>query len=317
MVSESAVKAVFEKSLKLKSRESCLVVSDTAKEALARPFYEYASRVTKKTRFEVIAPRGEHGVEPPPEVASEMLDYDVILLITAKSLSHTKARREATRRGARIASMPAITEEIMNRCLDVDYKRLEEDSRAIYKVLSRAKAVRVSTGLGTDFEAKLGKTPIYGERGGTLDYKGAFGNLPEGEVCFWPQDSNGVYMVDASFPELGRLKSPLTFKVRDNRVYEISGDRAAEVKRRLDAVGEKAYLIAELGIGTNPKAIITGNVLEDEKAAGAVHVALGNNLSFGGDNDAPLHLDGVIAKPRVFVDGKEITESLAAGHGKS
>lgn len=78
------------------------------------------------------------------------------------------------------------------------------------------------------------------------------------------------------------------------------------VRRRLDLAGEKAYRVAELGIGLNPKAKIIGLVLEDEKVLGTVHIALGNNLSFGGDNDVPLHLDGVILKPDIYVDGKKI-----------
>jgi leucyl aminopeptidase (aminopeptidase T) len=53
---------------------------------------------------------------------------------------------------------------------------------------------------------------------------------------------------------------------------------------------------------------VIGNVLEDEKVIGTVHIAVGNNLSYGGDNDVPLHLDGVIRKPDIYIDGKKIME---------
>jgi aminopeptidase len=70
-------------------------------------------------------------------------------------------------------------------------------------------------------------------------------------------------------------------------------------------VGEKAHNIAEFGIGINPEARLIGNVLEDEKVGGTVHIALGDNSTFGGDVIAGIHLDGIITKPRIFVDDEE------------
>lgn len=74
----------------------------------------------------------------------------------------------------------------------------------------------------------------------------------------------------------------------------------------LDGVGPLARSIAEFGIGTNEKAKISGIVLEDEKVLGTVHIAVGNNKSMGGEIDVPIHLDGVIRKPDVYLDGELI-----------
>jgi len=63
-----------------------------------------------------------------------------------------------------------------------------------------------------------------------------------------------------------------------------------------------------LGVGTNPKAKITGNVLEDEKVFGTAHIALGNNTAFEGKVDVPVHVDGVFTKPTIFLDKKKIIE---------
>jgi leucyl aminopeptidase (aminopeptidase T) len=307
-INENAIKAVFENSLKLKREESCLVVTDVIKEPIGRAFYEYAGRITPKVKIIVITPTGEHGTEPPEDVASEMLEYDVELLITEKSLTHTAARRNATAKGARIATMPTITEDIVNRCLDIDYGALKKESNKIHSLLSSASSVRITTELGTDMVFKIGSSGFFGKDGGSFDYPGAYGNLPEGEVAFSPETCDGVFVVDASFPGFGILDSPLTFKVRKCMVHEINGKRAGEVVRRLDRVGPKAYRVAEVGIGLNPKARIIGNILEDEKVIGTAHIALGNNLSFGGDNDVPLHLDGVITGPDVYVDGIKLME---------
>jgi leucyl aminopeptidase (aminopeptidase T) len=306
VISERAVRAVFESSLRLKPGESCLIVTDTIKEPIGRAFYEYAKKITPKTEIIVIEPTKEHAAEPPKNVAREMLVYDVQILVTEKSLTHTKARRDATAAGARIATMPTITEDIANRCLDIDYNALKKESNRVYDLLKNASTVRVTTERGTDITFTVGSSGFFGKDGGSFDYPGAYGNLPEGEVSFSPETCNGIYVVDASFPSLGLLDSPLTFKVKDGVVYEITGKRAKEVIERLDRVGPKAYGVAELGIGLNPKAKVIGNVLEDEKVIGTVHIAVGNNLSYGGDNDVPLHLDGVITKPNIYIDGRKL-----------
>src|SRR4030042_760602 len=141
---------------------------------------------------------------------------------------------------------------------------------------------------------EVGSNEFFGKNGGTFNVPGAYGNLPEGEVSFSPASCHGRYVVDASFPDLGVLDSPLSFWVKNGLVNKVSGFQADSVIRRLNAAGPAAFGVAELGIGLNPKAIITGNILEDEKVIGTVHIAVGNNLSYGGSNDVPLHLDGVI-----------------------
>lgn len=308
MVLENAVRAVFEGSLKLKAEESCLIVTDTIKEPIGRAFYEYAKKISPNSKLITIEPTKEHASEPPEDVAGEMLKFDVEILVTEKSLTHTKARRDATSIGARIATMPSITEDIANRCLDIDYEDLKRRSNELYNIFSISKRIQITTELGTDITLTLGASTFFGKDGGSFDYPGAYGNLPEGELSFTPESCEGVYVVDASFPDLGLLDSPLTFTVKNGAVTGITGSHSEKVKKRLDAVGPKAYMVAELGIGLNPKAKVIGNILEDEKVIGTVHIAVGNNLSYGGDNDVPLHLDGVITKPDIYVDNKKIME---------
>ena len=84
------------------------------------------------------------------------------------------------------------------------------------------------------------------------------------------------------------------------------GEQAKELNKMLTKVGEKAKAVAEFGIGTNPKAKISGLILEDEKVLGTIHVAFGNNISMDGTNDVPIHIDCIIKSPSVFVDGKQI-----------
>ena len=76
----------------------------------------------------------------------------------------------------------------------------------------------------------------------------------------------------------------------------------------LDTVGNNARNIAEFGIGTNDSARLSGVLLEDEKVLGTIHIALGNNSSMGGKIKVPIHLDGVVKKPTVYLDGKLLME---------
>jgi leucyl aminopeptidase (aminopeptidase T) len=65
--------------------------------------------------------------------------------------------------------------------------------------------------------------------------------------------------------------------------------------------------VAELGIGTNSKATLTGNILEDEKIAGSAHVAFGASAAIGGNVQVPVHLDVVSLRPEVTIDDTPVT----------
>ena len=123
--------------------------------------------------------------------------------------------------------------------------------------------------------------------------------------------TNGVFVVDGSFAAVGKIEEkPIRVKVEDGFATKIEGGKEAErLLAMLEFLGKPAFTIAELGIGTNDQAIITGAILEDEKVMGTVHIALGNNISMGGTCNVGIHLDGVILEPTVTVDGVLIMES--------
>ena len=112
--------------------------------------------------------------------------------------------------------------------------------------------------------------------------------------------------MDASLGGIGKLEEPIKVYVEKGYVIKIEGGRAKEFENLLDSAGKEARNIAELGIGTNEKARVTGNILEDEKVIGTCHIALGNNAGFGGKVNVQLHLDGIIRNPTIFIDNKKI-----------
>ena len=123
--------------------------------------------------------------------------------------------------------------------------------------------------------------------------------------------ANGVFVVDGSMAGLGLIKkTKLKIKVEKGYATKITGGvLAKKLIKQLDSVGKQARNIAEFGIGTNDSAKLSGILLEDEKVLGTVHIALGNNITMGGSVNVPLHLDGVIKKPTVYLDNKIIMKN--------
>ena len=67
-------------------------------------------------------------------------------------------------------------------------------------------------------------------------------------------------------------------------------------------------VVAELGIGLNPTVRPRGHVMLDEKAARTAHVAIGRNTgSYGGDNEAAIHVDMIFSEPELEADGRPVT----------
>jgi leucyl aminopeptidase (aminopeptidase T) len=110
---------------------------------------------------------------------------------------------------------------------------------------------------------------------------------------------------DGSLAGWGLLDEPLSIKLEHGRAVTIGGGAAARwLLETLEDGGEHGRTIAELGIGTNPGAEISGVILEDEKAEGTIHFAFGTNTSFGGANQAAVHIDGLVREAIVELDGR-------------
>jgi leucyl aminopeptidase (aminopeptidase T) len=251
----------------------------------------------------------QHGEEPPPEVAEAMAAADVVFAPTSHSLSHTQARTRATHRGARIATMPTITEDIFSRAIAVDYRELQAKGNWLAKRLTEASTARVTSVAGTDIVLSLdGRAGLCDD--GHLEQRGAFGNLPAGEGFVSPVETvgDGTIVFDGSLAGHGLLTTPVRVTVEAGRATGADNDVGAWLLKTLDAGGEHGRSLAELGIGTNSAATITGNVLEDEKAIGTIHLAFGASAGIGGVNVAGVHIDGVILRPTVELDGERVVD---------
>jgi leucyl aminopeptidase (aminopeptidase T) len=254
-----------------------------------------------------ITPRKQNGNEPPVHVGELFGKFDVAVMPTSKSLSHTQARREACEKGVRIATLPGITADVFLRTMKTDWEKIGLYTRRVAGQISSAKTIRVATDAGTDITFETGGRSVKADDG-RLIFKGAFGNLPAGEAYMAPLEdtAQGVIVIDGSFGVGGLLKAPIIFKVRTGKVVEVqSAQFGAEIEELFGKYGADARNIAEFGVGTLDCATISGNTLEDEKVRGTIHFAIGDNASMGGRVKVPLHLDGIIKMPSVWLDGNE------------
>ena len=76
----------------------------------------------------------------------------------------------------------------------------------------------------------------------------------------------------------------------------------------LDAHGPLGRNLAELGVGTNDRATLTGNILEDEKILGTAHIAFGASAGIGGTVTVPVHLDVVVLEPSLWIGATQVLD---------
>lgn len=306
---EEAAARALKTCLGVRPGEVVLVVCDDRTILLGQAFYA-AARILGNEPLLMVKERGRRdGEEPPRPVAAAMAEADVVVMPTTYSLSHTAARRDASARGARVASMPGLTADMMRRTFAADYGGVARRTGALAELLTRADTARILTPLGTDLTMSLAGREGHADTGFYLE-PGSFGNLPAGEAYIAPVEgtAEGLVVIDGSLLDR-RVDEPVRVWVEGGRAVRIRGGRsAAELERLLEETGGEAATLAELGIGTNDGAVVTGNVLEDEKVLGTVHVAFGDNASMGGRVAVPIHVDGVILAPTLLLDGRVVVQ---------
>lgn len=192
----------------------------------------------------------------------------------------------------------------------VDYDRMATESETIANILTKGSEVRITSPAGTDVTLSI--TGRSGEPDtGLVRYPGDFVNLPAGEAFIAPieDQTNGTIVFDGAVANI-ELDEPIMIQVTNGRITNISGGKAAkQFEKHVIAAGPNARVACELGIGTNPKAILSPEILESEKVRGTCHIAFGKNDTFGGMNDAPFHADGLIKQPTLTIDDRIILEN--------
>jgi len=306
---DASKKALFDY-LGLSEDETLMILTDEKLNKIGKHLHEAAKDCCMEVFYVEMKSREINGEEPPIQIAEMMKNVDVVIAPLYRSITHTDARRNASRLGVCVATMPNISEDTMIRCLSAKTDKIISTTNLIAERMKGIKEIRVTTKLGTDVTMPVKDRKIIASTG-VLKKIGESGNLPSGEVFLAPieGETNGTVIFDGSFAGIGLLEEPITIKIEKGYAVSIEGgEQAKQLEEMMKKVGLDAFAVGEFGIGTNYKAKLTGTILEDEKVFGTIHIAFGNNVTMGGTIKIHSHLDGLVKKPTVYFDDEMIMD---------
>jgi leucyl aminopeptidase (aminopeptidase T) len=254
--------------------------------------------------------------EPPHPVAQAMMAADLVLLATRRGLAHTNATLSAARSGTRCIFMEGVTLEMLcHGAAGADYDRVARLAARLGARWNEGSTVRVRSELGGDLVASIAGRRAW-ELAGRVFSESWFGlsgccAFPDGECGVAPVEgsANGTVVFDMSTQSLGTLTEPIRLEIVESKIVRIDGGRQAdELRTELERSGEENayYCPAEIAIGINEAAQETGLLREDKKLLGSCHIAYGANSDIGGSIHSSVHVDGLIRKPTIDIDGEAV-----------
>ena len=204
---------------------------------------------------------------------------------------------------ARVGLSPDINMYMIEHPMTADFKEIKQNAERLKAKFKGVKMVRLTTKKGTDLTFSIEGRDFADD---ITIQPGHMGNLPSGEMWCAPVETsmNGTIVVDGSIGDIGQVSKDLIITVRDGFVISLESEDKNLVKRvdKLLSVDREAKLAGEFGIGLNPKARLTGILLEDEKAGRTLHIAFGANEDMpGGRNGSMTHRDFLFIEPSIIV----------------
>lgn len=304
---KEVVANIMKHNFKFNENTPILVVADDSTSELADHFYQGLQGLGFEADYVQMADRKKSGEEPDTMVAKAMTKFPLVFCLTKHSLTHTVARREANEHGVSVITMPGITKDMfLYGAINADYSIVEKETIAKADELTSYKTVTIKTGQSDKLIIPIGDRKGIPSTG-VFHNQGDSGNLPSGEAFIAPleYEAEGTIEINGSIAGIGLVDEPITLKITKGRLEKATGKQGEEL---LELLGPgEGRILAELGIGTNYAARITGNILEDEKAYDTIHVAFGSNHTFGGIINTDVHIDCVTKSPEI-IWGDLVTE---------
>ncbi|HSB81586.1 MAG TPA: aminopeptidase [Candidatus Methylomirabilis sp.] len=294
--------------LAIQKGETVLIITDTDRPRTITQALVY-SAVSAGAEVVVMTmePAQIGGQEPPAPVAAAMAASRVVINQSTHSLTHTAAVREAIRKGARIANLRNMTEEMMvNGGIRADYRQVKRITERVARLLTEADVIRMTTPEGTDLTMRSrGRTAI--AQTGFVTRPGELSGLPDGEATLAPLEgvTEGVVVAPYIADSLGLITDPFRMEIAVGRIVRVAGGQQAHelthLLERHDEAGRNAA--SQFALGTNPACRVLPNTREVSKKLGTAHFAIGDNLSLGGASHSDFHIDFVFLSPTVSLDG--------------
>jgi len=239
---------------------------------------------------------------------------DCVIALSNYSTSHTRFRELLTRfANARYASMPLFEKSMLTGVMRADWNVVKKRTEDLAAKITNSDTVHIKTPNGTCLSFSImGRTVIADT--GILTAPGSFGNLPAGEAFVAPVEGSAEGKMVLEWAPTRKLKSPVILEVAGGRVVKASGEKdLKEYLEKAFASMPLASNIAEFGVGTNDRAEKADNILESEKILGTIHIALGDNSTFGGSVCVPFHQDFVFFNPTVGIEKDGKMEEILRG----
>jgi leucyl aminopeptidase (aminopeptidase T) len=302
-------KQIFQTNINADDTDTVIIVTDDnmlQKEAAI--WFETAKNLQLPVELFLLTGMTHSGQEPPDEIIAAAEQATISIFQTSYSLTHTEAGKRSRLNNGRGVSLPGADYELLMRTLSIDYTPVKNLGEQLLAVLQQQTKIHITSDSGTDLTAGIRQNGVINDSG--FFPRGDKGNLPAGEVFFapLPDTTNGKLVIDGSIAD-DVLDAPIVVTIKNGLAVKMDGGKAAKrLWEKLSKHGAAGRTVAEIGIGTNPVANITENLLEAEKAYGTVHVAFGNSSAIGGENNVPIHIDGLISNPTVRVSKKILVE---------
>lgn len=235
---------------------------------------------------------------------------DVVLVLSASSISHTNFRRILTgSERVRAATMPGVELEMFSGVMTADWDMVERRSIAAAEALTRATEAEVHSAGGRVMRFSLDGRDGTADTG-IINKPGQFGNLPGGEGFIAPIEGTAEGELSVGPPE---DPGKWYFRFAKGELVDVVGDPPfAKSLADIFAAHPLARNLAELGVGTNEKAKPCDSVLESEKVLGTIHLAVGDNAGFGGKVSVPYHQDYLVYGPTLVLKTSTGEETLVS-----
>ncbi|MFK7942167.1 MAG: aminopeptidase [Paracoccaceae bacterium] len=191
-----------------------------------------------------------------------------------------------------------------------DYAALYADGERLKAIWSEGRTMHITSEAGTDISAPIASDAVIIECG-YATRPGSSAAFSDGEVSSRPLEgrANGTFVIDGPCAVIGLPETPIAIDVTNGKVSGIdgTGTQADRLRQIVDTV-ENADNIAEFGIGLNPACRMNGDFEEEKKLRGNVHIALGDNIFYGGTTQSVVHMDMVVRAPSVHLDERLLVD---------
>jgi leucyl aminopeptidase (aminopeptidase T) len=312
----SGIYNILSQRYNLQPRESVLVIYDDKKESIARGFMDISRRIGAHVTGLKLGKRRFEDRFDNILTTIKKGRYDLYINVfeskseeTRYRLALTKAESDA---GGTIGHGPGLTQHMVS--VKIDYADLSDKADRLRAILKGASRVRIETRLGMDLTVHIRGRKFHDD----IQRRSRISNIPCGEIWCAPVETKGggVLIADGSAGSIGLLPQPLRIGVDHGRITDMrwlnDPRRNATMLRKIRSIltiDDGASIFGEFGIGLAPFDL-SGNLLQDEKAAGTIHIAFGDSFFYGGKNKSKTHFDLLVRNPTVtafFAGGRRRT----------